>query len=70
LERVKSLLAQEALGVDGCLRCSVALTRDDEANTLTIQADIVATAGKADVNVTIGDAGQIIAAQIRARNGR
>ena len=42
---------------------------DDETGALSIKADVTGQAGRADVNVTIGNAGQIIAAQIRARNG-
>lgn len=70
IERAKVGLAQEALGVDGCKGCRVVITRDEKAEQLQLQADIDTAAGKADVNVAIGNAGQIIAAQIRVRNGR
>lgn len=70
LERIKMALAQEALAVDGCKRCLVSITRDEETEALSIKADVIGIAGRADVNVTIGNSGQIIAAQIRARNGR
>lgn len=69
IERVKMALSQEALAVDGCKRCTVTIERDEESGAMSIKADVTGQAGRADVNVTIGNAGQIIAAQIRARNG-
>jgi len=68
--RMQALLAQEALGVDGCRHCTVTITRDEDTEGLVIRSDVVTRAGTSDVNVSIGNAGQIIAAQIRERNGR
>jgi len=68
--RLQAMLAQEALGVDGCRSCSVKVSRDEDTEALIIRADVVTRAGTSDVNVSIGNAGQLIAAQIRERNGR
>lgn len=69
MERAKIALSQEALAVDGCRACQVSFVRDEETGALEIKADISTKAGKSELNVTVGNAGQIIAAQIRVRNG-
>jgi hypothetical protein len=68
--RLQSMLAQEALGVDGCASCTVVITYDADTEALLIQGDVRTRAGRADVNVSIGNAGQIIAAEIRERNAQ
>lgn len=68
--RLQSMLAQEALGVDGCASCTVTVTYDRETEALLVQGDVRTRAGRSDVNVSIGNAGQIIAAEIRERNAR
>lgn len=74
MERIKLGLTQEALAVDGVRGCVVVFERDETseetAGVLKLLANLDTVAGSSELNVQIGNAGQVIAAQIRERNGR
>jgi hypothetical protein len=70
LERWKIALVQEALAVDGVRGCTVSFERDEETGALELRSDLDTVAGKSELNVQIGNAGPVIAASIRERNGR
>lgn len=74
IERVKIGLVQEAKGVDGCLSCAVTIRRvegtDEDEGAWEVLGNVRTKVGTSDVNVSIGNAGQIIGAQIRDRVSR